>query len=157
MPELPLSPEQEEEAQVLYERIKCAFDREAWQLARIMASKADGELLGRTEFAVRDQVHRLGAQVLEAVRQERKKRLPRHNDGLSPVPRACRGWRSGPCTWSRSIRRRASSPWNGYCSRPVKCPRPAKPWRAWSGTAVGLVLKSGIRCSRVAVGLKPDS
>jgi hypothetical protein len=74
MPELPLSPEQEVEAQVLYERIKRAFEREAWQLARVMASKADGQILGRTEFEVRDQVHRLGAQVLEAVLQERKKK-----------------------------------------------------------------------------------
>ena len=74
MPELTLSPEQEAEAQALFERIKSAFEREAWQLARVMASKADGQILGRTEFEVRDQVHRLGAQVLEAVLQERKKK-----------------------------------------------------------------------------------
>jgi hypothetical protein len=76
------------EAQILYERIKSAFEREAWQLARVMASKADGQILGRTEFEVRDQVHRLGAQVLEAVLQERKKKAtkaPRR-----PVPVATR-------------------------------------------------------------------
>jgi hypothetical protein len=76
MPELPLNPEQEAEAQALFERLKSAFEREAWQLARVMASKADGQVLGRTEFEVRDHVHRLGAQVLEAVLQERKKKAP---------------------------------------------------------------------------------
>jgi hypothetical protein len=67
------------------------------QLARVMASKADGQVLGRTEFEVRDHVHRLGAQVLEAVLQERKKkattarRLPapsaRRRPGASPIGR----------------------------------------------------------------------
>jgi hypothetical protein len=74
MLELTLSPEQEAAAQALYERLKGAFDREALQLARVMASKADGQVLGRTEFDVRDHVHRLGAQVLETVLQERKKK-----------------------------------------------------------------------------------
>jgi hypothetical protein len=40
-----------------------------------MASREDRQLLGRTEFAVRDHVHRLGAQVLESVLQERKKKV----------------------------------------------------------------------------------
>jgi hypothetical protein len=50
------------------------FEREALQLARLVASKEDGQLLGGTEFEVREQVHGLGAQVLEAVLQERKKK-----------------------------------------------------------------------------------
>jgi hypothetical protein len=74
MAELPLTPEQEAEAQVLFQRLKTAFEREAWQLACFMASKEDRQLLGETEFAVREQVHRLGAQVLESVLQERKKK-----------------------------------------------------------------------------------
>jgi hypothetical protein len=74
MTELPLTPEQEAEAQVLFQRLKAAFEREALQLARLMASKEDRQLLGGTEFEVRDQVHRLGAQVLETVLQERKKK-----------------------------------------------------------------------------------
>jgi hypothetical protein len=73
MAELHLTPEQEAEAQVLFQRLKSALEREALQLARLMASKADCELLGGTEFAVREQVHRLGAQVLETALQERKK------------------------------------------------------------------------------------
>ena len=67
MTELHLTPEQETEAQVLFQRLKAAFEREALQLARLMASKEDRQLLGGTEFEVRDQVHRLGAQVLETV------------------------------------------------------------------------------------------
>lgn len=74
MTDLPLTPQQEAEAQLLYQRLKSAFEREALQLARLMASKEDDQLLGGTEFEVREQVHRLGAQVLEAVLQERKKK-----------------------------------------------------------------------------------
>ena len=74
MTALPLSSEQEAEAQALFARLKSAFEREALALARVMASKADGQVLGKTEFEVRDHVHRLGAQVLEAVLQERKKK-----------------------------------------------------------------------------------
>src|SRR5713226_8822983 len=73
MAELCLTPEQEAEAQALFQRLKTAFEREALQLARLMASKDDRHLLGGTEFEVRDQVHRLGAQVLETALQERKK------------------------------------------------------------------------------------
>jgi hypothetical protein len=74
MNELHLTPEQEAEAQVLFQRLKSAFEREALTLARLLASKEDRQLLGRTEFEVRDHVHRLGAQVLESVLQERKKK-----------------------------------------------------------------------------------
>jgi hypothetical protein len=74
MAELHLTPEQETEAQVLFQRLKSAFEREAWQLARLRASKADRQWLGGTEFEVREQVHRLGAQVLETTLQARKKK-----------------------------------------------------------------------------------
>jgi hypothetical protein len=74
MAELHLTPEQEAEAQALFQRLKTAFEREALQLARLMASKDDRHLLGVTEFEVRDRVHGLGAQVLEIALQERKKR-----------------------------------------------------------------------------------
>ncbi len=74
MTDLHLRPEQEAEAQVLFQRLKAAFEREAVQLARLMASKEARQLLGGTEFEVRDQVPRLGAQVLETVLQERQKK-----------------------------------------------------------------------------------
>ena len=88
MADLHLTPEQEAEAQVLFQRLKSAFEREALQLARLLASKEDRQLLGGTEFEVRDQVHRLGAQVLETVLQERKKKGTRGRVPLvRPAPR----------------------------------------------------------------------
>jgi hypothetical protein len=73
MAELHLTPEQEAEAQALLQRLKTAFEAEALQLARLMASKDDRHLLGPTEFEVRDRVHRLGAHVLQTALAERKK------------------------------------------------------------------------------------
>jgi hypothetical protein len=73
MPEIPLTPAQEAEAQHMYAQLKEAFDREALQLARLMASKPDAQLLGATEFAVRERVLRLGAEVVHTALQERKK------------------------------------------------------------------------------------
>jgi hypothetical protein len=88
MTERQLRAEQEAEAHALFARLKSALEREAWQLARMMGSKEDGQVLGRTEFEVRDHVHRLGAQVLEAVLQERKKKAARGRQ--PPVPPARR-------------------------------------------------------------------
>ena len=73
MADSPLSPEQKTEAQRLLELLKGAFAAEAEPLARLLASKSDAQLLGRTEFEVRDAVHRLGAQALETALRERKK------------------------------------------------------------------------------------
>jgi hypothetical protein len=88
MTELQLNPEQEAEAQALFQRVKSAVEGEVLQLARLLARKEDSQLLGKTEFEVRDHVHRLGAQVLEAVLQERKKKATRVR--RPPVPTARR-------------------------------------------------------------------
>jgi hypothetical protein len=88
MAELHLTPEQEAEAQAMFQRLKAAFEHEALQLARLLASKEDRQLLSGTEFEVREQVHRLGAQVLETALQERKKRGIK--DRVLPVPPAPR-------------------------------------------------------------------
>ena len=74
MNELTLTPEQEAQADAIYQRLKDAFDSEARRLARLMAGKQDRHLLGDTEFQVRDRVHALGAQVLKTALDERKKR-----------------------------------------------------------------------------------
>lgn len=74
MSALPLTAEQEAEAQALFARFKSAFEQEAWQMARWLAGKEDRELLGGTEFELRERVHRLGAQVVENVLRERKKK-----------------------------------------------------------------------------------
>ena len=68
-----LTPEQEARAQALFERLKQPFLDEAQRLARLLAQKADGQLLGATEFEVRDRVHDLGAQALQAALDEGKK------------------------------------------------------------------------------------
>ena len=73
MPTIPLTAEQEAEAQHFYELIENAFLDEARQVARLLASKQDGQLLGQTEFQLRDALHRLGAKALETALNERKK------------------------------------------------------------------------------------
>lgn len=73
MSELVLTPEQEAEAQRLAEIIGKKAQEEALQIARLLASKPDAQLLGATEFEVRDRVHELGAFALETALQERKK------------------------------------------------------------------------------------
>jgi len=74
MSELSLTPEQKAEAEALFARFKSAFEQEAWQMAQLLARKEDRQLLGGTEFEIRERVHRLGAQVVEDVLRERKKK-----------------------------------------------------------------------------------
>jgi hypothetical protein len=73
VPTIPLTPEQEAEAQRLFHVLKKKFLDEAEQMARLLASKDDAHLLGATEFELRDHVLRLGAQTLQAALDERKK------------------------------------------------------------------------------------
>jgi hypothetical protein len=72
-PEIPLNPEQEEAADRLYQALRSACDDDLRQLARLLASKPDDKLLGRTEFEVRDRVHAIGSKALEAALNGRKK------------------------------------------------------------------------------------
>jgi hypothetical protein len=74
MADLPLTPQQQAEADHLYSLLQQTFLDEARQLARLLAAKEDSQLLGRTEFELRDAVHRLGAQALQTALNERKKR-----------------------------------------------------------------------------------
>ena len=73
MDEAPLSPEQEAEAQRLFELLQRPLLDEARKLARLLAGKPDAQVLGETEFDVRDSAHRLGATALQAALDERKK------------------------------------------------------------------------------------
>jgi hypothetical protein len=43
-------------------------------MARLMASKANHQLFGQTEFELRDRVHELGAKALEVAADERQKK-----------------------------------------------------------------------------------
>lgn len=68
-----LTPEQQAEAQRLYDLLQGPFLNEARRLAELLASKPDAQLLGKTEFEVRDAVHQLGATALQAALDGRKK------------------------------------------------------------------------------------
>jgi hypothetical protein len=60
------------------ERIKALFleaaQREAVGIAELLAGSATEDLLGKTEFALRDAVLKLGAQTLTAATNERAKK-----------------------------------------------------------------------------------
>jgi hypothetical protein len=79
----PLTSEQRAEAERIYQILRERTDADLRQLAQLLASKPDHQLLGATEFEVRDRVHRIGARALDAALQERKKRGTR-----GPVPTA---------------------------------------------------------------------
>lgn len=68
-----LTVEQEAQAQRLAEVLMDKTKEEVLKIARLLVSKADRELLGETEFQVRDLVHRIGAEAIQTAVQERKK------------------------------------------------------------------------------------
>jgi hypothetical protein len=71
--ELILTPEQEAEAQRLAALIGEKAQEEALGMMRLLASKPDAQLLGATEFEIRDRAHRLAAHAIETALNERKK------------------------------------------------------------------------------------
>ena len=71
--ELKLTPEQEAEARRLAEIIVQKTQVEALQMARLLVSTPDHELLGATEFEIRERVHRIGAVAIETAVNQRKK------------------------------------------------------------------------------------
>ena len=73
MVESHLTPEQEAEAQRIAALIGKRAQEEALQMARIMVSKPDAELLGATEFEIRERAHKLAAHAIETAVNERKK------------------------------------------------------------------------------------
>lgn len=73
MADLTLTPEQEAEAHRLADLITQKTREEVLQMARLLVSKADHELLGATEFEIRDRVHHIGSHALETALNGRKK------------------------------------------------------------------------------------
>jgi len=73
MPEPVLTPAQEAAAQRLAAVILEKAREETLRIARLLVSKPDEQILGATEFEVRDRVHALGASAIEAALNERKK------------------------------------------------------------------------------------
>ena len=67
-----LTAEQKREAKALEEKIRGAIEREVASLARLLASRGDKDLFGKTEFEVRDLVLRIGAKAYEERLREKK-------------------------------------------------------------------------------------
>lgn len=73
MDEIVLTPEQQAEAERIEDILSAKSRAEIRYIARLLASKSNRELLGETEFRIRDAVHRLGASGIDAALYERKK------------------------------------------------------------------------------------
>jgi hypothetical protein len=73
MTDIQLTPEQEAEAARIAKVINQKMQDEALQMARLLVSKSDPEFFGKTEYEIRDRVHRIGACAIETALQERKK------------------------------------------------------------------------------------
>jgi hypothetical protein len=73
MSRLPLSPEQAELSDRIFNTLRQAAEGDLRRLADLLASKPDRQLLGQTEFEVREVVHTIGAKALETALDERKK------------------------------------------------------------------------------------
>src|SRR3954468_13372218 len=69
-----LTPDQQVEADRIKAALIAAVATDLDDLARLLASKADHELLGPPEFQVRDVVHAIGAKAIEAALAGREKR-----------------------------------------------------------------------------------
>jgi hypothetical protein len=68
-----LTPEQADLADRIYQTLRQAADSDLRGLAELLASKPDRQLLGQTEFEVRERVHKIGAKAFETALDERKK------------------------------------------------------------------------------------
>lgn len=68
-----LTAEQAEAAEQLYQAIRVNAEAKIREIAALMASKPDNQLLGTTEFQVRDLVHQIGAEAIQTAVNQRKK------------------------------------------------------------------------------------
>ena len=68
-----LPPEQAERAREIYEQLRQTHDEKLQELAALLASKPDSQLLGQIEFEVRDLVHQIGAEAIDTAARQRKK------------------------------------------------------------------------------------
>lgn len=72
-PRADLTTEQVAEAERIFQALHQAAEDEHWRIAQLLASKPDAQLLGATEFEVRDLVHEAGARAIQAALDGRKK------------------------------------------------------------------------------------
>lgn len=68
-----LSPEQAERAEQIFQSLRQAAEADLCGIAELLASGEDSQILGPTEFEVRDRVHRIGAKAIETALDQRKK------------------------------------------------------------------------------------
>jgi len=80
-----LTSEQLAEAQRNFEVMKKAAEEDLWRIACLMAGKPDGELLGHTEFEVRDHILQIGAKAIETAVNGRKKRGMKGAASSAPI------------------------------------------------------------------------
>ena len=90
MSRLPLTPDQAELSGRIDHSLRQAADADLRLLADLLAPKPDRQLLGQTEFEVRDLVHTIGATAFETALDERKK------GGIKGLLRAARTATSRP-------------------------------------------------------------
>ena len=73
MDRLQLTEDQEAEAQRIARIVLEASKADVMAMARLLASKPDRQLLGPTEFEIRDLCHKIGAKAVETALLQRKK------------------------------------------------------------------------------------
>jgi hypothetical protein len=86
-----LTPEQLAEAERTFAVLKRAAEGDLWRVACLMAGKPDDQLLGRTEFEVREHILRIGAKAIETAVNERKKGGTEGAAPCAPTVGATRG------------------------------------------------------------------
>ena len=74
LPTIELTEEQADEAGRIRDILAAKSAVVVDYISRVLASKKNADLLGETEFLIRDAVHRLGAEGIDAALAERKKR-----------------------------------------------------------------------------------
>ena len=94
-----LTPEQQELADRIHATLVQASATDLRRIAELLAAKPYGELLGDTEFHVRDLVHRIGATALETALTERKK------GGMSAAAMPARGATTPPSSTAGNRKR----------------------------------------------------
>jgi hypothetical protein len=65
---------EEAHAQELARTLHKALEADILQMTRLLASKSDDQVLGQTEFQIRDLVHTIGAKTIQAELDARQKK-----------------------------------------------------------------------------------
>ena len=73
MQPLSLTPEQQHEAQAIYQKLLAIAPHRIHHMVELLASQSESEFFGKTEFELRELLHELGTDLLNTARDERKK------------------------------------------------------------------------------------